>query len=157
MRSSRHNLSLKILIFVLVFLSTVYISLISSEQWGSATSQEEERMVGTREATTLRQRSDNGATTSPNWVEINAIKIPKSAEHIADESRKKKKLFVIIVAGFRTGSTLLGEFFNRNDEIFYIFEPLHQVRTLRYFSSYVLNSCLFQIDTFRMHQNTLVT
>ena len=37
------------------------------------------------------------------------------------------KLFVVIVAGFRTGSTLLGEIFNQNPDVNYIFEPFHQV------------------------------
>ena len=124
MRSSRQNLSLKILVFLLVFLSAVYISLISSQQWDGAASSDQDGQL-----TEVRQSDVTIGTTTPNWVEINAIKLPKSRvrTHIAGENRRKKKLFVIIVAGFRTGSTLLGEFFNKNDEIFYIFEPLHQV------------------------------
>ena len=125
MRSSRQNLSLKILVFLLVFLSAVYISLISSQQWDGVASSDQDG-----QSTEVRQSDVTIGTTTPNWVEINAIKLPKSRvrTHIAGENRRKKKLFVIIVAGFRTGSTLLGEFFNKNDEIFYIFEPLHQVR-----------------------------
>ena len=34
------------------------------------------------------------------------------------------KLLVIILAQFRTGSTLIGEIFNKNPDIFYLFEPL---------------------------------
>ena len=56
--------------------------------------------------------------------EYSAPQIPHS-----DNTDNSDKLFVIIVAGFRTGSTFLGELFNQNSEAFYLFEPLHQ-RTL---------------------------
>lgn len=36
------------------------------------------------------------------------------------------KMFVILVTGFRTGSTFLGELFNQNPEVLYMFEPFHQ-------------------------------
>ena len=117
--------------------------------------------MGIGEATLARQESDYVMTSTPNWVEINAIRIPNSvergsnetrvsvtAEPMADEGRiaasepraneGRKKLFVVIVAGFRTGSTLLGEFFNKNNEMFYLFEPLHQVRALLFI---FLTSC----------------
>jgi len=36
------------------------------------------------------------------------------------------KMFVILVTGFRTGSTFLGELFNQNPDALYMFEPFHQ-------------------------------
>jgi len=81
--------------------------------------------------TQTRQFEKKPAPISPVWEEINAIKVPRSPEHVSSHvTVGKKKLFVLIVAGFRTGSTLLGQFFNQNDKIFYIFEPLHQVSML---------------------------
>ena len=45
----------------------------------------------------------------------------------SDEAeRNKQKMFVILVTGFRTGSTFLGELFNQNDDALYLFEPFHQ-------------------------------
>lgn len=38
---------------------------------------------------------------------------------------QRGKLFVLMVTGFRTGSTFLGEMFNQNSDVFYMFEPLH--------------------------------
>ena len=165
MRGSRHNLSLKLLILLLIVLSVIYISLISSEQWDSAVSEDVDELAGVREDTAVRQGSDKErqgahkiAVTTPDWVEINAIRIPKAAGQIVGERRKKRKLFVIIVAGFRTGSTLLGEFFNKNKEIFYIFEPLHQVLTC-FFHFSTCESLVYHFQNFalRICQNTLVT
>ena len=154
MRSSRQNLSLKILVFLLVFLSAVYISLISSQQWDGAASSDQDG-----QSTEVRQSDVTIGTTTPNWVEINAIKLPKSRvrTHIAGENRRKKKLFVIIVAGFRTGSTLLGEFFNKNDEIFYIFEPLHQVRKFHLSHQSITHVVTLGFNSLKLnkiHQNT---
>lgn len=42
------------------------------------------------------------------------------------DGRDSKKLFVILVTGFRTGSTFLGELLNQNNEFLYLFEPFHQ-------------------------------
>ena len=42
------------------------------------------------------------------------------------DNRDSKKLFVILVTGFRTGSTFLGELLNQNNEFLYLFEPFHQ-------------------------------
>lgn len=35
-------------------------------------------------------------------------------------------MFIILVTGFRTGSTFLGELFNQNPSALYLFEPFHQ-------------------------------
>ncbi|XP_039272457.2 carbohydrate sulfotransferase 1-like [Styela clava] len=40
-------------------------------------------------------------------------------------STKFKRKAVVIFSAMRTGSTFFGEFFNRNPEIYYLFEPLH--------------------------------
>lgn len=57
---------------------------------------------------------------------------PVSAKH-AEEAKQavsskvqNDKLFVILVTGFRTGSTFLGELFNQNPDVLYMFEPFHQ-------------------------------
>ena len=42
------------------------------------------------------------------------------------DERDSKKMFVILVTGFRTGSTFLGELFNQNADVLYLFEPFHQ-------------------------------
>lgn len=39
-------------------------------------------------------------------------------------NKDKKKTVVILVANQRTGSTFLGEIFNKNPSVFYLFEPL---------------------------------
>lgn len=43
-----------------------------------------------------------------------------------ENKHKDKKMFVILVTGFRTGSTFLGELFNQNPNALYLFEPFHQ-------------------------------
>ena len=45
---------------------------------------------------------------------------------VDDRVRNSKKMYVILVTGFRTGSTFLGELFNQNAEVLYLFEPFHQ-------------------------------
>ena len=46
---------------------------------------------------------------------------------VVDASGKdSQKMFIILVTGFRTGSTFLGELFNQNPEVLYLFEPFHQ-------------------------------
>ena len=94
--------------------------------------------------TQTREISEKSASISPIWEEINAIKVPRSPDHVIGHEIvvKKKKLFVLIVAGFRTGSTLLGQFFNQNEDIFYIFEPLHQVCALPLLQCYILGNFL---------------
>lgn len=60
--------------------------------------------------------------------------IPKGPElaaepkPIVNDSAKVQngKLFIILVTGFRTGSTFLGELFNQNPDALYMFEPFHQ-------------------------------
>ena len=36
---------------------------------------------------------------------------------------------VLLVTGYRTGSSFLGELFNQNDDVFYLFEPDHRFLT----------------------------
>lgn len=49
-----------------------------------------------------------------------------SNKAVDDSVRDSKKLFIILVTGFRTGSTFLGELMNQNEEVLYLFEPFHQ-------------------------------
>ncbi|KAL5258743.1 hypothetical protein ACHWQZ_G009258 [Mnemiopsis leidyi] len=119
------NLSLKLLVLLLALLTVLYVTLISSEHWDKVdmTDLNSDPELETQ----TRKFEKKPAPISPVWEEINAIKVPRSPEHVSSHvTDGKKKLFVLIVAGFRTGSTLLGQFFNQNDKIFYIFEPLHQ-------------------------------
>lgn len=54
-------------------------------------------------------------------------KLPQETVVIPDERiRSSKKMFVILVTGFRTGSTFIGELFNQNADVLYLFEPFHQ-------------------------------
>jgi len=53
--------------------------------------------------------------------------VPTSRNASTRGAGDNSKLFVVIVAGFRTGSTLLGEIFNQNPDVNYIFEPFHGV------------------------------
>ena len=54
-------------------------------------------------------------------------KSPVDSDKAVDDSvRNSKKMFVILVTGFRTGSTFLGELMNQNEEVLYLFEPFHQ-------------------------------
>lgn len=51
----------------------------------------------------------------------------REAHHEAHgDPRSSKKMYVILVTGFRTGSTFLGELFNQNADVLYLFEPFHQ-------------------------------
>ena len=50
----------------------------------------------------------------------------ESNKAVDDSVRNSKKMFVILVTGFRTGSTFLGELMNQNEEVLYLFEPFHQ-------------------------------
>ena len=38
---------------------------------------------------------------------------------------------VLLAAGYRTGSSFLGELFNQNDDVFYLFEPDHRFLTTK--------------------------
>ena len=71
--------------------------------------------------------------TIPNW-DSDLGEPPNPANYTdvdRDVPRDKKKLFVLIVAGFRTGSTFLGELFNQNSDFLYSFEPLHYMSMVR--------------------------
>ena len=66
--------------------------------------------------------------------DIENAQTTKKQEHSASEVKGNKvesdvlpqKMFVILVTGFRTGSTFLGELFNQNPDVLYLFEPFHQ-------------------------------
>ena len=51
---------------------------------------------------------------------------PNMGQPVDDPVRSSKKMYVILVTGFRTGSTFLGELFNQNADVLYLFEPFHQ-------------------------------
>ena len=53
-------------------------------------------------------------------------KSPIDSGKAVDDPRNSKKMFVILVTGFRTGSTFLGELMNQNEDVLYLFEPFHQ-------------------------------
>ena len=134
------NLSLKLLVLLLALLTVFYMTLICSEHWD----REDNTDLTSHSELRTQKVSEKSASISPIWEEINAIKVPRSPDQVINHEIgvKKKKLFVLIVAGFRTGSTLLGQFFNQNDDIFYIFEPLHQVCTLLLLQCYILGNFL---------------
>lgn len=54
---------------------------------------------------------------------------PSSTFNLTMNPHKK---LLIIVAGFRTGSTFIGNLFNQNPQLHYIFEPFHtgHIKTL---------------------------
>lgn len=56
-------------------------------------------------------------------------------EFASPPTPQPKIKLVIIVAGYRTGSTFVGEFFNQHPDVFYIFEPLYY--TARYLPLYL--------------------
>eukprot|EP00116_Pleurobrachia_bachei_P014202 sb/3474464/ len=54
------------------------------------------------------------------------IESERKSDNESEDGRNSQKMFVILVTGFRTGSTFLGELFNQNDDSLYLFEPFHQ-------------------------------
>ena len=84
-------------------------------------------VTGSRDTSTDTQRSDMDAdvmTTEPHGGYANATQInrlPQASGRLKSESDITK---VLLITRFRGGSTFLGEAFNRNDDVFYWFEPL---------------------------------
>ena len=50
-----------------------------------------------------------------------------SRQQQQQQHRKQKKMVIFIIGPGRTGTSLLGEFFNSQDDIFYLFEPLRTI------------------------------
>ena len=48
-------------------------------------------------------------------------------DSVKSDHDSQKGIHVMILARMRTGSTLIGEIFNQNPSLFYIFEPLHTI------------------------------
>jgi len=55
------------------------------------------------------------------WEEIK-----QEIKHNDPAKASKDKIFVLLISGFRTGSTFIGELFNQNPSALYLFEPIHQ-------------------------------
>ena len=60
-------------------------------------------------------------------VNISLFKAAAQEQNWAATSVDKSSLHVMILARMRTGSTLAGEIFNQNPDVFYLFEPLHTI------------------------------
>eukprot|EP00116_Pleurobrachia_bachei_P014565 sb/3474827/ len=76
------------------------------------------------------QQNRNVIDLQPGKSDTNQGKLDHESERKSDteseDGRNSQKMFVILVTGFRTGSTFLGELFNQNDDALYLFEPFHQ-------------------------------
>ncbi|XP_028394158.1 carbohydrate sulfotransferase 1-like [Dendronephthya gigantea] len=76
-----------------------------------------------------RHISENAGLSNGNYVEPQAVTRIESSE-LPREFRvgnSKTRANVIIVAYHRSGSSFLGEMFNRDPNAFYIFEPIHTI------------------------------
>ncbi|XP_072176827.1 carbohydrate sulfotransferase 1-like [Diadema setosum] len=75
-----------------------------------------------------KKTSDLASRRSKALDELKAIlqhrKYQNVDEERSNESGSKKPVFVVILARMRTGSTMLGEIFNQNPNMFYMYEPL---------------------------------
>ena len=79
----------------------------------------------------IDNKSDNRVKITPEIVFTNRnnnseVDSGNKAQTSNDDRRNEKKMFIILVTGFRTGSTFLGELFNQNPSALYLFEPFHQ-------------------------------
>lgn len=74
--------------------------------------------------------SDNSFVATSSEVELDSF--DNSPGDIAINTTKVEgPVQVIVLARMRTGSTLCGEIFNQNPELFFIFEPLHSFKVLQ--------------------------
>jgi hypothetical protein len=57
-------------------------------------------------------------------VEVRLQRFKKYHMNHEEEKREKKVSKILLVTSHRSGSTFVGELFNKNPDAFYIFEPL---------------------------------
>lgn len=74
--------------------------------------------------TAVEIKDKNGSTVTQTRKMLYVIKNSKSNEQL---NQFKKPKAVIIVSNKRSGSSFVGEFFNRHPDAYYTFEPLHTV------------------------------
>ncbi|XP_054771215.2 carbohydrate sulfotransferase 1-like [Lytechinus pictus] len=74
---------------------------------------------------------DEASSDVSSSVDEGFVDIANIQKEVNEETTKRqndnKPIVVVVLAQMRTGSSLVGEIFNQNPSIFYMFEPLHAV------------------------------
>ncbi|XP_063692768.1 carbohydrate sulfotransferase 1-like [Bolinopsis microptera] len=54
----------------------------------------------------------------------NVLETSQKLQNLLEMGSEENRTVVLLVSDYRSGSSLLGEMFNQNDDVFYLFEPL---------------------------------